>query len=103
MRMMYVPQIGQRLKQLRSERDLTQAQLGNLLGLSKSVISSYENNVHYPPYDILLRLANIFGVSTDYLLGAEPEQTINVEGLTTTQIKAVSSFVNELKLMNKEK
>lgn len=98
---MYLPDIGAKLKQLRSQRNLSQIALAKQLGVSKSVISSYENDVHLPPYDVLLQIARLFGVSTDYLLGASNNRTINVDGLTDQQIEAVTGIVNELKEINK--
>lgn len=94
---MYLPEIGKKLKQLRELQKLSQTDLANQLGVSKSVVSSYENSIHYPPYDVLLQLARIFGVSTDFLLGAAGNRTINVDGLTDTQVTAIISIVNELK------
>jgi len=67
------------------------------------VISSYENEIHLPPYDILIKMAHLFGVSTDYLLGASGNCSINVDGLTDTQIEAVTMIVDELKAVNKSK
>lgn len=99
---MYLPEIGKKIKQLRAQKGLSQVVLAKQLGVSKSVISSYENSVHYPPYDILIQLARIFGVSTDYLLGASRNCTINVDGLTDTQVKAVTMIVDELKATNKQ-
>lgn len=99
---MYLPGIGERIKQLRSQRDISQIGLANQIGVSKSVISSYENNVHYPPYDILLKMARLFGVSTDYLLGASGNRSISVEGLTDTQIESVTAIINELREINKK-
>lgn len=96
---MYLPEVGKKLKQLRELQKLSQTDLANQLGVSKSVVSSYENSVHYPPYDVLLQLARIFGVSTDYLLGAVGNRTINVDGLTDTQIAAITNIVSELKAM----
>lgn len=100
---MYLPEIGAKLKQLRCQRNLSQLALAQQLGVSKSVISSYENEVHLPPYDVLLQMARLFGVSTDYLLGASNNRTINVDGLTDTQIEAITMIVNELKETNKNK
>lgn len=94
---MYLPEIGEKLKQLRKLQKLSQTDLAHQLGVSKSVISSYENSVHYPPYDVLLQLARIFSVSTDYLLGAAGNRTINVDGLTDAQVEAVTNIVNELR------
>lgn len=58
-----------RLRALREGRDLTQADLGEVLRVSKQTISNYENGVSSPDQDMLLRIADYFGVSTDYLLG----------------------------------
>lgn len=94
---MYLPEMGPRIKQLRIQRDISQAALARRLGVSKSVISSYENNVHLPPYDVLIQLARIFGVSTDYLLGVTGTRTINVDGLTDRQVEAIVCIVDQLK------
>ncbi len=98
---MYLPDIGAKLKQLRIQRNMSQISLAKQLGVSKSVISSYENEVHLPPYDVLLQIARLFGVSTDYLLGAANNRAINVDGLTDRQIDAITMIVNELKETNK--
>ena len=70
--------------------------------LFRSVISSYENEIHYPPYDVLLQIARLFGVSTDYLLGAPGNRSINVDGLTDRQIEALTIIVEELRVSNKK-
>ena len=98
----YLSGMGQRIKQLRSQRNISQIALAKQLGVSKSVISSYENEIHLPPYDMLLQIARLFGVSTDYLLGASNNRTINVDGLTDKQIEAITMIVNELRETNTE-
>ncbi len=100
---MYMPEIGERIKQLRRQRNISQVELTRHLGVSKSVVSSYENAVHFPPYDILLKMAWLFGVSTDYILGAGGGRTLNVDGLTDAQIEAVNRIVAELRAVNREK
>ena len=94
---MYLPEIGDRIKRLRNQRNLSQSELGQLLGVSKSVVSSYENSVHMPPYDVLIHIAQIFSVSTDYLLGVSGNKTICVDGLTDAQVEALLAIVQELK------
>jgi len=94
--------VGPKIKQLRSQRNISQIDLAKQLGVSKSVISSYENEVHLPPYDILIKLAHLFGVSTDYLLGSVGNYAISVEGLTDKQIEAVTVIVHELREANKQ-
>jgi len=67
--------LGERLKQLRQEKGLTQAQLGSYFNLAESSISLYEAGKRSPDYATLKRLAAFFAVSADYLLGSpEPAQ-----------------------------
>lgn len=61
--------LGQRIRQLRQERHLTQTQFGQVLNLAESTISLYESNHRSPDYHILLQIADFFDVSVDYLLG----------------------------------
>ncbi len=89
--------VCERIKELRKARGMTQVELAKRLSVSKSVVSSYENAVHHPPYDILVKLASIFKVSCDYLLGVEKEPSISTEGLTPTQINAIVTIVSEFR------
>jgi transcriptional regulator with XRE-family HTH domain len=68
---------GNVLKKLRQQEGLTQQQLANKLGVTKSVISYYELQERYPSPDVLTKLAQIFHVSTDYLLGIEKGEVID--------------------------
>ncbi|MCM1179943.1 MAG: helix-turn-helix domain-containing protein [Clostridium sp.] len=61
--------IGIRIKQLREELGITQSELGKKLGVVKQTISSWENDVSNPNNEAIALMANIFNVSTDYLLG----------------------------------
>lgn len=61
--------LGQRIRYLRRKANLTQAQLGKLLGCSGSTVSLYEGGQRSPDTDMLVKLADVFGVSVDYLLG----------------------------------
>lgn len=61
---------SERLKQLRVESGLTQTQLARFLNVDPSTISSYETRAErLPPADVLRKMADLFGVSLDYLLG----------------------------------
>lgn len=60
---------GAILAQLRKERDIGQKEIAAHLKVSIGTISNYENNVHSPDLAMLCRLADYFGVTTDYLLG----------------------------------
>lgn len=56
-------QIAARLKQLRMERGMTQAQVAHHVGVTRSAFSAYENGTRYPSYDTLISLAHLFSVS----------------------------------------
>ena len=63
--------LGKSIKELREEKELTQVELGNLLGLSYQTIGHYENGVSQPTLETLINMCKIFGVTSDYLLGLE--------------------------------
>ena len=74
--------LGQRIKRLRTNKKLSQVQLAERLGVSKSAISFYESDTREPPYDTLIRMADIFRVTVEYLLGISREQAMTIWGLT---------------------
>lgn len=60
---------AQRVKELRQEKKRTQANMAELLGIKLRAYQYYESGTHYPEVPNLLKLADYFGVTTDYLLG----------------------------------
>lgn len=99
---MYYSEFGENLKKLRTARDLTQQELGSKVGLSKAVVSKYENGLGYPTFDVLIRIAAYFGVTTDYLLGVTGGKTIDVSELSDSQIDTLHRIITEFKKVGKE-
>ena len=93
--------IGDRIKELRKNCRLTQNELGIKLGLTKSVICAYENGYRLPSIDTLIRISIIFNVSTDYLLGMNSNNFLDLSGLSETDIYAVYSLIKILKQKSK--
>lgn len=91
---------GNRLKTLGIKKKLTQQQLADLLGLTKSVISAYENGLRYPAYDVLIKISRIFKVSTDFLLGVEIKREIDTSGLTDEQVEALIVLIDTIRNNN---
>lgn len=89
--------LGEKIKNLRANNNLTQTMLASRLGVTKSVISAYENSIRYPSYDILIKLSEIFKVSTDYLLGSTKNNTIDVSGLNANEIEGIILLINALR------
>lgn len=58
-----------RLKELRIERGLMQSELASQLNVNQRTISNWEKNIREPNIDMIIKIAQFFEVSTDYLLG----------------------------------
>lgn len=89
--------MGEKLKSLRLEKKLTQKQVADRIGLAISAVSSYESGSRYPSYEVLVQLARIFHVTTDYLLGMTDKRNINVTGLDDGEIELISQLVDKLR------
>ena len=61
----------ERLKELRESKDLSLRQLASALGVSAIAVSRWETGQRTPSIEQLLKIANFFGVSSDYLIGLE--------------------------------
>lgn len=92
--------MGEKLRLLRTENKLTQKQVANRVGVAVSAVSSYESGVRYPSYYVLIKLASLFHVSTDYLLGVEKNRNIDVSGLDEDKISVISQLVEMLRESN---
>lgn len=64
----------QRLKELREKKNMTQTQVGDLIGVSCVTIGRYESGEREPSNDKIIALAKYFGVSVDYLLGNDKQE-----------------------------
>lgn len=87
---------GMRLQISRKNKNLTQLQVVELIGTTKSSISGYENNTSFPPIEILKRMALLYKVSCDYLLGIDDRHTIIIENITEKQYCIIRDMVNKL-------
>ena len=89
--------LSTRLKELRLEKKLTQQQAADAVGVSRSVISGYETELRLPSLDILVSLARLYGVTTDFLLCVDNRQTVDVSGLNEDEIATVSHMIDLLR------
>lgn len=94
-----------RLKRLRLSIALNQVQLADKLGVKKQSISNWENDNIMPSVDMLVKIADFFGVTTDYLLGREiheqeAPQPLDVTGLTERQIEHIRVLIDDFRDAN---
>ena len=73
--------LGQRIGELRGARGWSQVELAKRLSVAKQTVSNWENDNIQPSIEMLVRLAKVFGVSTDYLLGMEDVPRLDTTGL----------------------
>ena len=91
---------GNILKKLRAQSGMTQKELADKMGLTKAVISYYELQERYPSPEVLVKLSAIFHVSTDYLLGLERTNTVDITGLSDSDVMLVRQLVDSLRQKN---
>ncbi len=91
---------GEILKDLRKRAGLTQEQLGEQIGKSKSVVSFYELRERSPSPAILVKLASVFHVSTDYLPGVDPSRRLDVSELSEEDITVITLMIDLLRKKN---
>ncbi|HIR50798.1 MAG TPA: helix-turn-helix transcriptional regulator [Candidatus Avoscillospira avicola] len=88
---------SQRLKKLRQDKHLTQAQVAARVGVTASMVSSYETDIRLPSFEVMVRLADLFGVTVDYLLCREDRRFLDISALSDEEAAAVCSLVELLK------
>lgn len=87
--------IGQRLKKLREEKDLTQAQVAKILGVSRTTYTQYETGKSEPDLATVSKLAEIYETSVDFLLGKTDIPTpIETNETRNTTIKRVTQALS---------
>ena len=88
--------VGNKIKELRTAKNLTQSMLARKIGVTTSAVSSYELSVRQPSYDVLIKIARLFNVTIDNLLGVEETDTLSISGLNAEQRNMVQSMVSYL-------
>ena len=103
--------LSNRLKSTRERRGLTQEQVSEKINVEIGTLSGYERAYRKPSPDMLLKLADLYGVSTDYLLGRVDNPVDKLVPITTEPLDQNATYMNDpvtddivdnLKLMSRE-
>ena len=89
--------LSQRIRELRVAQGYSQVTLAKRLGVSKQAVSNWENDNIQPSIEMLLRLAQLFSVSTDYLLGRETSLCADLSGLSEEAAGHVLLLIDDLR------
>ena len=92
--------LGACIRTARKHCGLTQQELADRLGVAKSVVSYYESGDRFPSYDVLVKIAHRFHVTTDYLLDVDKIKTLDVSNLTDKQIGVITEMIELLQEQN---
>lgn len=88
--------LGEQIKKLRMNKGMSQVQLADKLNVTKQSVSNWENEYIMPSVDMLIKIANFFNVSTDYLLGLSEKHTLNTDGLSDLQITHIQTIIDDI-------
>ena len=92
-----------RIKELRLSYGMNQVEFGKRLNVTKQSISNWENNNIQPSIDMLVKIAHVFSVSTDYLLGLDDRQTLDATGLSAAQTAHLQSIIDDLRKADEQR
>lgn len=87
---------GDVIKKLRTAHNLNQVQLAGKLNISKQTVSNWENNNILPSIEMLVKIAQFFMVSTDYLLELDQREYLEITGLTDEQTAHIKEIIRDI-------
>ena len=94
--------LNENIRKLRLLRGLNQVEFSAKLGVTKQCVSNWENDNVMPSVDMLVKIADFFNVTTDFLLGRNEKAYIDVSGLTEKQISHISLIISDISNLNKK-
>lgn len=93
--------LGQRICALRTALGWSQVDLSKRLGVAKQTVSNWENDNIQPSVEMLVRVAKILNVSSDYLLGLDSQLCLNVQGLPPEVVAHISALISDYRILQK--
>ena len=89
--------LGRRICESRMARGWSQVELAKRLDVAKQTVSNWENDNIQPSIEMLVRLAQIFNVSTDFLLGLDEVPRLNVQGLSDSVVAHLALLIEDFR------
>ena len=94
---------GKILRELRNDRNWSQKQLADKLGLSDSQVAHYETEDRLPSLQVIINASRVFGVTTDYLLGLSSDRDcwLDISGLLPEEVELISKIADSYRNLHK--
>ena len=86
-------ELGEQIRKLRNAKKMTLAVMAERIGVTTSAIAAYENGSRTPSVDVLIKIARLFHVSIDHLLGNTNQDVLDVTDLTADQRNSVMEMI----------
>ena len=94
--------LNDNIKKLRIANEMNQVEFASKVGVTKQCVSNWENDNVLPSIEMLVKIADTFKVSTDYLLGIDCKKRLDVSKLTNEQAGHISLLINDFEKVNKK-
>ena len=95
--------LNENIRALRTARGMNQVEFAKALGVSKQCVSNWENDNVMPSVDMLVKIADFFKVTIDYIVGRNERAYLDVSGLSNEQISHLSLIVGDMLKIVKNK
>ncbi len=93
--------VSERIKQLREKNNLTQSSLAKKLNVTRSSVNAWEMGISVPSTSLIVDLARLFHVSTDYLLGMNENVSLDISSLSEKEIMILYELIEYFKSLKK--
>ena len=88
---------GERLREFRALKRISQEELGKRFGVSKQTVSNWENGNATPSLDMFQNLVSYFNTTPNYMLGYDQYEGLDITGLTDDEVSHIMLFIDDLK------
>ncbi len=88
--------LNENIKQMRLQMGLNQVEFAKMIGVTKQCVSNWENDNIVPSIEMLVRLADFFSTTTDYLLGRDNKKLLVVDGLSSGELAHIKAIVSDI-------
>ena len=89
--------LNERIREVRNLNNISQVELAKKLGVTKQSVSNWENDNIQPSVEMVVKIAKIFSVTTDYLLGLENQITLDVTGLDKQKTIHLQQVIDDMR------
>ena len=92
--------LGDRIREIRFAKRISQVELARVLGVTKQSVSNWENENIQPSIEMLSKIADALAVTTDYLLSREDKRYLDVTGLSENIVQNFQYIIEEIRNNN---